>query len=44
LGAIRAIQEAERDLESGKPPNPAVWRKIMGAIDGPNDISAMKQY
>jgi DNA-binding transcriptional MerR regulator len=42
--AIRGIQDAERDLEAGKPPSPAVWRKIMEAIDGRNDISVMKSY
>lgn len=42
--AIQAIKEAECDLEGGKPLSPAVWRKIMGAIDEPNHISAMKMY
>ena len=42
--AIQAIQDAQRDLEGGKPPSPAVWRKIMDAIDRPDEISAMKKY
>lgn len=42
--AIRAIKEAEHDMEAGKPPSAAAWRKIMDAIEGPNGISAMEKY
>ena len=42
--AIRAITDAERDLEGEKSPSPAVWRNIMNAIERPNDVSAMKKY
>ena len=42
--AIRAIQAAEESLESGKPADAAILRKIIEAIDMQSDIEVMKKY
>ena len=42
--AIRAIQAAEESLESGKPADAAVLKKIIQVIDMQDGIAVMKKY
>ena len=42
--AIRAIQAAEESLESGKPADAAILKKIIEVIDMQNGIAVMKKY
>ncbi|MBI1789166.1 MAG: MerR family transcriptional regulator [Acidobacteria bacterium] len=42
--AIRAIQEAERAIEPGKPADPAILKRIIEAMDMQESVEVMKRY
>lgn len=42
--AIRAVRAAEESLESGKPANPAVLKRIIEVIDMQSDAEVMRKY